>query len=374
VCGASRDAVEGVAARILADDAEVPPEHQRGILSMLEKSAIVQNEPGSDATIRVEKLSAGFCNWVYRCDVEGGATRLARAGAGGRSSFVVKLFSKLAKLRVNPLHSAAVDEVASHLGIAADLFYKSDDGLCHEMLPGLTLTEDDIHGGDGALALRVAEPLAKLHSAAIPEAFRRDASYAGHSILVLTMRKMLRHVDAMAHQGRALPKGIVLDDLEKAVDHAEACLEGLGLPLVLGHGDLKPSNIVADGAGAIKFIDFELAGPNYRGFDLFKLFRTSRAEGFDPKLLRAFLGEYLLAGGGGAAAAVAQEEKDALVTEVLMFEPVTWLEAGLFFVFANTETRDARWEDLARHRWDNYRRTRHVLEEKCDALRKHKKR
>ena len=38
--------------------------------------------------------------------------------------------------------------------------------------------------------------------------------------------------------------------------------------LVLGHGDLKPTNIVREAtkdAPAIQFIDFELAGPNYRG-------------------------------------------------------------------------------------------------------------
>ena len=56
------------------------------------------------------------------------------------------------------------------------------------------------------------------------------------------------------------------------------------------HGDLKPSNVMqqlpaeADAGVAanpatlssdVTFIDFELAGPHYRGYDLFKLFRTS---------------------------------------------------------------------------------------------------
>ena len=80
--------------------------------------------------------------------------------------------------------------------------------------------------------------------------------------------------------------------------------EALDLPIVYGHGDLKPSNVMsthssaaagaavgaAAGAAAdadaeqdqansdsqICFIDFELAGQTYRGYDLYKLFRTTR--------------------------------------------------------------------------------------------------
>merc|ERR1711920_314956 len=44
--------------------------------------------------------------------------------------------------------------------------------------------------------------------------------------------------------------------------------------IVFGHGDFKPSNAMLSEDG-VKFIDFELAGPNYRGFDLMKVFRTA---------------------------------------------------------------------------------------------------
>ena len=70
--------------------------------------------------------------------------------------------------------------------------------------------------------------------------------------------------------------------------------DALRLPVVMGHGDLKPSNImyaksaleVSDRCGKrggkarssgleVSFIDFELTGFHYRGYDLCKLFRTS---------------------------------------------------------------------------------------------------
>jgi hypothetical protein len=49
-------------------------------------------------------------------------------------------------------------------------------------------------------------------------------------------------------------------------------------PVVFAHGDLKPSNMMRTPDDAhpphLLFIDLELAGPNYRGFDIMKLFRA----------------------------------------------------------------------------------------------------
>lgn len=45
--------------------------------------------------------------------------------------------------------------------------------------------------------------------------------------------------------------------------------------IVLCHGDLKPSNVmVEEGEKSVKLIDFELSGVGWRGFDLYKMFRT----------------------------------------------------------------------------------------------------
>jgi hypothetical protein len=96
------------------------------------------------------------------------------------------------------------------------------------------------------------------------------------------------------------------------------------------------ANDTARGGGAAaidaQIIDFELAGPNYRGFDLCKFFR--RDSGPLPHAsLTLFASQYLAAGKtllGGAEAegkAVA-----ALVQEAREMEPLTWLEAAVFFL------------------------------------------
>ena len=69
-------------------------------------------------------------------------------------------------------------------------------------------------------------------------------------------------------------------------------------------GDLKPSNVmrlsqddsaasVAGGAVQCQFIDFELSGDHYRGYDLFKLFRT--ADEPNVENMRSFLSTYATA-------------------------------------------------------------------------------
>ena len=139
--------------------------------------------------------------------------------------------------------------------------------------------------------------------------------------------------------------------------------DALNLPLVYGHGDLKPSNVMecAAAAGGVCFIDLELAGDHYRGYDLFKLFRTS--EQMSRANLRAFLRDYLAAtaaadddeGRAGAEApASAKSAKsarsakssaalesslrlDELQAETYASEPLSWLEAAVFFLFAIRE-------------------------------------
>merc|ERR1719356_2390477 len=65
-----------------------------------------------------------------------------------------------------------------------------------------------------------------------------------------------------------------IDAILTEISAAREALERKDTKLVLAHGDFKPSNVMRDGDQVV-IIDFELAGPNYRGFDLMKVFRTS---------------------------------------------------------------------------------------------------
>merc|ERR1712232_575033 len=105
-------------------------------------------------------------------------------------------------------------------------------------------------------------------------------------------------------------------------------------------GSMNPSNVMMSSDGTVKFIDFELGGPNYRGFDLMKLFRTSGAS--SERCLEHFLRVY---------AASVDDPLYPLVKEVRMFTPLTWLEAAVFFlVMPQFKPEGAlKWKELAIH-------------------------
>ena len=100
-----------------------------------------------------------------------------------------------------------------------------------------------------------------------------------------------------------------------------------------------------------------LSGAHYRGYDLYKLFRTS-GELSQPNL-RAFLRAYLdevrgacdLSDDGGASREL---ELDEVQAETYAAEPLTWLEAAVFFLFAIRQFPDEAptWAPLAAQRWE----------------------
>ncbi|CAE7752295.1 unnamed protein product, partial [Symbiodinium sp. CCMP2456] len=147
-----------------------------------------------------------------------------------------------------------------------------------------------------------------------------------------------------------------LKDIRSEVALARATLEARAPGIVCGHGDLKPSNVL-EHRGDVRLIDFELGGPNYRGFDWMKLFR--RPEGFQEEDLRHFLASYAACGEEPCSL----QQLDSLVEETKAFEPLTWLEAFIFFLalipYKPTELK--KWQGLAQHRWQMYQQTRHKL-------------
>merc|ERR1711920_595052 len=101
----------------------------------------------------------------------------------------------------------------------------------------------------------------------------------------------------------------------------------------------------------------ELSGPNYAAFDLMKVFRT--AEGSSKECMAHFVRAY--------AASLGRPHGDndvaRMIAEIRRFEPLTWLEAAIFFLtlpqFKPSET--LRWNDLAVDRWTKFVETKHKL-------------
>eukprot|EP00308_Calcidiscus_leptoporus_P004250 CAMPEP_0119361996 /NCGR_PEP_ID=MMETSP1334-20130426/9186_1 /TAXON_ID=127549 /ORGANISM="Calcidiscus leptoporus, Strain RCC1130" /LENGTH=511 /DNA_ID=CAMNT_0007377147 /DNA_START=84 /DNA_END=1619 /DNA_ORIENTATION=- len=393
-------------------------------------SSLLQNAGYSGAPTRVEELSAGFCNWVYLCEYEEAAAEstperaevthacteaaevvsaieatelidtsaellddddqrvrvrppMRKRVARTVRTVVAKLFSPLAKLRLTPAMRGAADASASDHGLGPRVLFSSSDGLITDFVRGRTLTESDIHAPRASRGvLRALAPrLAALHSVSLPA-----------NPPVVLWHFMAQMLQQIRQSGAALPQGISVEQVEGEVLRMRSRFEELQVLVVNGHGDLKPSNVMQQLPAVpeaeaevdpsalstdVTFIDFELAGAHYRGYDLFKLFRTSGQR--SRKNMRAFLSEYLRCIKEHKAPerrspfsrrfrrALAVDELDELQAETLAFEPLTWLEAAVFFFFAMATypSKAHEWRPLAIDRWKCYLASAHLVD--CDG-------
>lgn len=245
------------------------------------------------------------------------------------------------------------------------------------------LTEAELHSPDaGPLLTAIASKLATLHSLPLPaqEGSSSDnGDGRGEVALWIFLERMLARIERMPH---GLSPTITVGDIRGEVRRMRACADALALPIVHGHGDLKPSNVMSSAGNArVQFIDFELAGAHYRGYDLHKIFRTGLP--FTPTSranMELFLSVYReatghprthaegLKGGAGAEGTAPSVPLSALTqlrAEAAASEPLTWLEAAVFFWFAMAEfpAQATEWAPLAIDRWNKYRQTAHLIEQ-----------
>jgi len=177
--------------------------------------------------------------------------------------------------------------------------------------------------------------------------------------------------DAMIHlmKPESMLPGFDFTELVEEVRRYRSIVHSTLPKLVTCHGDMKPANIIRLGSqeNSTVFIDFELSGLGYRGYDIFKLFRTDEVDG---DKLRQFVIDYVQK---STPEGVADEcEVQRVHAEALMFEPLTYLEPVIFFNSVCAEYPDTaeRFSDLAHARWEKYLQTKHFIEERADALRR----
>jgi len=204
-----------------------------------------------------------------------------------------KLFSSIAKERMKS-NGNRVDWMASERGLGPKLFASTTDGILMEFLDAVGLTEYIVHSTSDWIEC-VAPRLTKFHAMEVPP---RPPHMLWETMEI--MMGMTNDASLVRHE----------------VSRQRHLLEPLNLPLVLGHGDLKPTNIIGD-----IFIDFETSGMHYRGFDLAKLFRTDHPTGLSDANVNAFLDCYLHT--SPVPSREYEWELDFLKLETKLMEPLT---------------------------------------------------
>lgn len=204
-----------------------------------------------------EPLSGpGFCNQLYRVTTFN--------SNGSEQTYVAKIFSDMAKER-RPTTEFAVDILASEENLGPKILQHSPDGLLMEYLDGDMLTEirNELKP--------IAHQLKRLHS--LPTCTSEQPNMLWYSLQVM----MKECTCPLLKEAYEYQKNIIASQQEQLV---ECC----------GHGDMKASNVFVSANDTIRFIDFELSGRHYRGFDVAKLFRTD--EGISEEHLQEFCQYY----------------------------------------------------------------------------------
>lgn len=312
---------------------------------------------------RITSMTAGFCNRVHRVHIKGqDDTEL---------DLVVKEFSALSRAR-STASAFATDRLTEAHGSPRQL-YCSPRGVVHEFCSGkVELTEADVGtSGSRATVTSVARAVANLHCIPISRLPPDIPATPMVWVSVDTMlRRLVQHTAAGKLPAAPASRSWNVQEVVRVCACERALIERAHLPLVLGHGDLKPTNVLARPSGSeivhgysdAVLIDFELSGVNYRGFDLCKLFRNDAgAINTSPTgPLWSFLNEYRVCcqkspgAGSGYMPSV-----DSLAAEAAALEPATWLEASVFFMTVLCEDgfSAAQYdvaERLSTHRWERY--------------------
>jgi thiamine kinase-like enzyme len=340
----------------------------------------------------IDELSAGFCNWVYCVSCVLPSYGVAADGNSGTEvKYVAKVFSPMAKVRVAPRYRGAVDiaACAGDNAVGPELVYNDENCIVSVLVPGAELGESDVHGvgkfGDGeTLCGSVGRRVAELHSL--------ELGIEMPHMLWSTMGAMLDFIDAKVAGDlkKQVIDGWSVATLRDTIQTLQATIDALGCEIVTGHGDLKPTNVMvtppevcevhasrssralpvsATECSDVVLIDFELSGPNYRGFDLCKFFRTNNSQRKTKDNQRRFMRGYCEYSKEVGSKKATNER--LLVAEANLFLPLTWLEAGIFFMFAalSDPGQKTRWIDLAENRMKNFIST---MEEFDDRVKEYK--
>mmetsp|Transcript_27119 Transcript_27119/g.37858 ORF Transcript_27119/g.37858 Transcript_27119/m.37858 type:complete len:271 (-) Transcript_27119:145-957(-) len=246
--------------------------------------------------------------------------------------------------------------------------FESEIGIIHEFIPGRTAEDTDFCISSNHSLAQVAKKVSRLHASAVPAVFH----YPSEALIWNFLDSMLRAMKALeAAEGAqrqsaepSIPHFMAYASLEEEIAFCRDLLTRHDLPIVLAHGDLKPANVMiceADGnvpeETVISLIDFELSGPNYRGYDIMKLFRKQPEEDRRENM-RRFLHFYAHEGGVADDAIPGFIHKAVMEAELI--EPLTWIEAVTFFalILRVKPERREEWISLAESRWKEYIRSK----------------
>ncbi len=268
-------------------------------------------------SVTIEPLPGGLSNQNY----------LVKDAAGGH---VVRFGTDYPFHHVLREREAMTARAAHRIGLGPEVLYAEPGVLVTAYLGASPLDP----GGVRAESLRLADLLGRFH-----REMPREVSGPGYLFWVFhVLRDYARTLADAGHSPAEMPRWLTLaDELERAQ---------VPLPIIFGHNDLLPANILDDG-DRLWLIDFEYAGFSTAMFDLAGLTsNAAMASGESEAFLAAYLGE--------PPTAELRRAHAAMQCASLLREAMWGLISGLFLTTAGV--------DYAAYSADNAERFEAALE------------
>lgn len=291
------------------------------------------NGDGDSKRLVAEPLNGpGYCNRLYRI----------LPGVG-----ILKVYSELTRERKRISGFSDVDSLLGDMQIGPQIMQSSPRGILMTDLDAPSLTESEIHASNAThILLAVAKSLAIMHSIPITRNTKEKTNdpKTTKNMLWSSLEILLSRMDDDSPQK---------EYYQEQVEFQRCQLQALKLPVVLGHGDFKPSNVILWDQKAI-FLDFEMVGCHYRAYDLAKFFRTNHPTPWTKENREAFYRYY-----SNNAPTLPLELESKLLL------PMTWLEAAMFF---ETIQEHSLAQDRRRHYEESCKHFQKDIEAYCRLL------
>lgn len=365
--------------------------------------------------VSAQAMTDGFCNNVYRITItpENNDDKNKKTKT---TTLVAKIFSDLAKKRIDPSQPLGeIDHLLDREHLGPHIIAQTSDALLMEHIDGTVLNDsllfgrrqkgsnskgnnDDNDRNSLNLCAQVGDALGRMHSLkpSMSAVTTTTTTTKGPNMLWHAMDVMLSTIQEQEQQKQhTKPIQIVTDigtkwslsKLYDTVNEYQDYLELQNLPIVIiGHGDFKWSNILLENTtNDIRFIDFELSGIHYRGYDLAKFFRgyqikpTTNNDKSSKNINRNNIHQQVFWASYHERISTKGKESSSLLAETItphgipfhldaqvasqleweanLLEPMTWLEAVSFFLCmasSDDPSQKDRWMNLATDRLNSY--------------------
>ncbi|XP_064622704.1 ethanolamine kinase 1-like [Lineus longissimus] len=246
--------------------------------------------------ITIKPMNQGNINLMLLC----------HTGTEDETAIVVRMFGVALEDLIHRGNELAMAKCCGEIGLGPKVYCSFNNGFCSAYLPGKTFGWLEHPFKDIENARIVAKTIARYHCRKTMEAARAynigngmDLAEAAEKILI---GWPVKFSDPELHElfYKDLPDK---EELLEELHFIKYVIDNMGLPRVLNHGDLNPTNFVYnENTGVMTFVDYEMCGFRIQIEDLTKfLLNTSIAltesdiekHNHSPEFVRAFIRAYL---------------------------------------------------------------------------------